>query len=234
MNKTSIGMAALMLSGTLFVAACDDSNQEAVEVAFEGDVLGSELAPMATLRPGEGLRFASEEVARAWTQEAPGVWRHQDSTGRLIVGGEGHQWAAERLEIELAGLYEQGAPESELAAREAQLAAHKEVAAQADDKASLAASCDISTYNGPSSPYTGFIGGAALAQISCVNGTVIFTVETQVCTGTSGCGPVSRQTAIPDAFPRIWGTARSGYGSCWSYVYLTPSGIFDSYSYTCN
>lgn len=239
MEKTYKAMVALVLGSSIMMAGCDQADEgmeatEAMDYEVQGIEPEVELAPMATFSHADGLRFASEDAARAWTQEGPGVWLHGESNQRLVMGEEGHRWAAEQLQAELDALYASGADDSLIAAHEALLAGAQQAAGKAGEQASLAVSCNIATYNGGSSPFTGYTGGAALAQISCTGGTVVFTVQTQVCTGTYGCGPVNTQTAIPTSTPMLWGTARYGFGTCSSFVSLSPSGIYDSNVYTCS
>lgn len=94
--------------------------------------------------------------------------------------------------------------------------------------------CNIALYSGPSSPFIGQVGGAALAQLSCVNGTVAFTVEAGVCTETTGCGLLYGEMAYPDSTPRLWGTIRTGFGDCDSSVSARPPYVVSQGgTYTC-
>ena len=232
MNKMHVGMMSVILGTALALTGCFEA-EEVIDEQIVGMQAESPLPPMASF-DSKGLHFASEEVARAWAEEAPGVWRHQSTEQRLIVGERGHQSAIALLQAELDELNADGADDEAIVGQESILRGLRLAADKARGEQQTEASCNIATYNGGSSPFIGFIGGAALAEISCINGTVVFTVMSQVCTGTTGCSPTNVQTAIPSSVPQLWGTVRSGYGTCSSFVSLSPSGIFDSNVYFCN
>lgn len=233
-TKTHIARAALSLIAIASLAgACAQGNDDSlIHDQFTGDDAAVAVQPLATFNAAEGLNFVSPDMAAEWNEEAPGVWRQADGEQRLIIGAEGHRWAVQQLSGELAELRAAGADSSAIAAKEAHLASQRDALAKSDD-ISTQATCNIALYTGPSSPFTGYTGAAALAQISCQNGTVVFTVETFVCAGTSGCGPVSIQTAIPGPNPGLWGQARSGSGSCYSDVFVSPANVGRASSYTC-
>ncbi|GAB4520175.1 MAG: hypothetical protein Tsb0020_38800 [Haliangiales bacterium] len=230
-KNINFGIATVLLATSLSVGCAVDG------VDGDSHELNGELAPAGQIEPlatvdADGMHFASEEIARQWSQAAPGVWSHSDGT-RLIFGAEGHRWAADELEAELDALYAADASMDVVAAKEAAL--DQRLAAL--DKASgeeirTEVSCNVAMYTDISSPITGFVGGAALAQISCTNGTVAFTVDSMVCTST-GCSSNS-QTAVPDSIPRIWGVARSGTGNCFSDVFISlPAGFGQAANHTC-
>jgi hypothetical protein len=220
-----------VLMGIAFGAGCaiDDPGSSEEVAGVESTI---EVEPLATLSSA-GLQFASAEIARQWVEEAPGVWRHEDGTRRMILGEEGHRWAVAQLDDELAALNTQDADESLIEAKEAHLAVQRTALDKAGDEIGTEATCNIGLYTGASGPIFGFVGSAALAQLSCQNGTVVFTVESQACTGSTGCGPYSVQTAIPDSTPRLWGSLRSGTGNCFSTVFVSPPGIGQSSNFTC-
>jgi hypothetical protein len=228
--RNLFGIASVFIGISLSAGCALDGQDRHEELA--GVESTYEIAPLATLKGGE-LTFASADIARQWQEEAPGVWRHEDGTRRLIMGQDGHRWVAAQLEDELAALYAGGADESLIETKEAHLAIQREALDKAGDEIGIEATCDIGLYTGASGPIFGFVGGASLAELSCQNGTVVFTVESQVCTGSTGCGAYSVQTAIPDSTPRLWGSLRSGTGSCFASVFVSPPGIGQSSSFTC-
>ena len=231
-TKIRFASTALSLVGIAALAGACAHGEGAVDEELAGIESPVAVEPLATYNANDGLSFVSPDMAANWHEEAPGVWRRADGEQRLIIGQEGHRWALAQLDRELAELRAADADASLIEAKQAKLAGKRDALAKADG-VGTAATCSIGLYTGPSSPFTGLVGGAALAELSCQNGTVIFTVETFVCAGTSGCGSVSRQTAIPTATPALWGQARSGVGSCYSDVFVTPANVGQSSSYTC-
>ncbi len=237
MKQTLYSISAIATGAALMIGCATgdvDVNEELSGVESSMDVV-----PLASFSGSEGLRFATDELAREWTQEAAGVWRHMDSDKRLVIGEDGHRWSVAQLESELTAMRKDNADEEAIAAKEADLARYQFSLEKAQEKGegdfSTDATCSIGLYTDGSGPLVGFVGSAAVAEISCVNGTVVFTVESLACTGTSGCGPVSVQTAIPDSLPRLWGTARSGFGSCFADVFVSlPAGIGQAANFNCN
>lgn len=228
-----VGIALSFVGITSLVGACAQDGDEIVQEELSGIESPIELEPVATFDATNGLQFASPDIAVQWREEAPGVWRHETGTQRLIMGEQGHRSAVSLVEAELAELRSAGADNSLIAAKESYLASQRNAVAKAASEVSPQVSCRIRPYNGPSSPFTGYVGGAALVELVCYGGTVRFTIDTQVCTGTTGCGPVLRQIAYPTSTPGLWGQARSGYGTCYSFVAVSPPGIFEDDYYRC-
>ncbi|ACY18692.1 hypothetical protein [Haliangium ochraceum] len=224
--RTKISALSTLLLGIAFSTGCavgdaDMSMEEEVS-ALEGM---ASLAPLATL-DRDGLHFASPELAQQWVEEAPGVWRQVAGSGRLVMGAEGHRSSVMQLEDELAWLRAAGALSAELVSAQARLDAHRAALAKAEDEIGVEVTCDIALYTGPSGPIFGFSGSAALTELACTGGTVTFTVESQACTNSSGCGPYNVQTAVPGSTPALWGSLRSGTGSsCDAFVALSPSNL---------
>lgn len=237
MNKMHTGMMSVILGAAVALTGCFETD-DAIEVQFEGDEAPIELAPLAIYDATSGLQFASEEVAQEWTEEAPGVWRQRGTGQQLVMGARGHESAVALLRAELDQLRADGAEDGVIQGKQARLADMRAAADKARDLNQTEASCEIGLYNGPSSPITGYVGGAALAELRCFNGSVMFTVNSQVCISTYGssysCTPTHSQTVIVGSTWRTVGTVSSGSGLCSSWVSVSPSGFNASNAYPCN
>ena len=231
MKNQFLGMVVAVLSSAALGAGCSAEMSE-IDQAIAGEQAMAVIDTTATFSATEGLRFADDAAARGWTAVAPGVWRSASGAKQLIIGAEGHRWAVEQTEAELARLYEKGGDMAAIEHEEALLRMQQNALETAAN--GTQANCDIALYTGPASTLFGVIGGAALAQLSCTNGTLPFTVESQVCTDSTGCGPVHAYTAEPDSTPRLWGSVRSGLGFCESAVLVTPPGVVQSNRYLCD
>ncbi len=130
----------------------------------------------------------------AWRELAPGVFENDAEEGgsRIIVGAEGHQWAIEQTEKELADLNARSASteQDEPGILEAIEKLNKQLVNLRETAQNIAApggtpqaiSCNIGFYNGPSSSISGFYGASALVQFSCSGGCQTFSASTQACT----------------------------------------------------
>lgn len=223
----SVSMATLGIAA--WSVGCGVEADADVVMTAESVPAGLEIS--AIYNAVDGLRFLSPEVASSWSEVTKGVWR-SDTGQQLIAGEEGHRWAVEQTQAELAELRATNADVVTIEHKESILDMHQRALKepQVGDKAS----CNIAFYNGPSSPFTGFVGSAGLTQLSCTGGTVTFTVQSQACTNSTGCGPVVTQTAVVGSTPGLWGTARSGTGSsCGSVVSVSPPGVVSSGTFVC-
>jgi hypothetical protein len=244
-------VSVALVAGSALMAGCvassePDSAIDSAEEALVDESGALSIAVQSEVRleranDGESLSLVPNA---AWKQIAPGVFESdaQQGASRIVLGAEGHDWAIAQAEKELSGLRARASnAEEDLAASDAmqqleeQLAKLKETAQNiAAGPAPQALSCNIGFYTGPSSPYTGSYGAAALAEVSCSGGCQTFTISAQACTN-FGCSPVYSSSRFVCSTPWSYGVAKGGsYGaSCSSAASVSPPGITSSWNGFC-
>ncbi|MDI1442452.1 hypothetical protein [Polyangium sp. 6x1] len=243
--------SAALIASSAVMAGCMDASlgpdnvQEAL-VDESGALSIPTESEMRLERTGEGEALSLVPNA-AWKELAPGVWENgaQDGGSRIVAGAEGHKWAIEQAEKEISELQARSASQAEedpavndaIEQLQAQLANLQEAAqniAAAPVGTNLTVSCDIAFYTGPSSPYAGYYGAAALAQVACTGGCQTFTISAQACTN-FGCSPTYSSSRVVCSTPWTYGVTKSGtYGaSCSSAASVSPPGIMSSWSGFC-
>lgn len=211
------------------------NESEAMSIPMQSNIRLEGSGDALSLAPGAG-----------WKELAPGVWEsgEEGDARRIVVGAEGHRWAIEQTEKELAGLYERDALQADgdpaaldvIKQKETQLktlndAAQAIVAPKVETPQAL--SCNIGFYTGPSSPLTGYFGAAAYTEVSCSGGCQVFTIQAQACTN-YGCYSNFASNYVCSS---LWGfgVAQSGtYGAyCSSTTSISPPGVSQSWSGPC-
>lgn len=238
---TVLGFSGLAL-GAVGCAPVDEVEPATIEVE---EALVDETTTVSIPAQGE-VRFerAGDSDAlslvpnAAWREVAPGVFENEAEEGgsRILMGAEGHQWAIDQAEKELADLDARRASNGQdepgiLDAIEKvteQLANLRETAQniKAPGGTPQAISCNIGFYNGPSSSISGFYGASALVQFSCSGGCQTFSASTQACTN-FGCTPVYSSSRTVCSTPWTFGVSKSGsYGAnCSSFSQTSPPVI---------
>lgn len=260
--KRSSSILATFATSIIFAFAamttgCAVSSEPEATIDSAEEALINETGPMAIPaqgemrleRAGDGEAFSLAAPGGAWKETAPGVFESEEGQGasRIVVGIEGHKWAIERAEKDLAALYEKsaghaggdpdGAVMEAIQQGEEHLESLKETAegiASATAPAPQALSCNIAFYTGPSSPIVGTYGAAALTQVACSGGCQFFTISAQACTN-YGCTPVNSSSSYVCASPWTFGVTMTGsYGAfCSSATSISPPGISQSWSGSC-
>lgn len=163
----------------------------------------------------------------------------------MIIGAEGHKWAIEQAEKELADLHDRSAllGDNDPAILDAIDKLQEQLEKLDETVQNIAAppvgtpqalSCNIGFYTGPSSPISGYYGASALAQVSCSGGCQTFTLAAQACTN-YGCSPVYSASRFVCSTPWTYGVSRSGSNgaSCSSAASVSPPGIMSSWNGFC-
>jgi hypothetical protein len=231
-------VSIIALAGGGLVTGCVDAVEpitDSTEHAIVQQEGTAPYAPVGTIRI-EGDRVSQETPG--WTQTAPGLWTGSSGgvSGSIVVGAEGHRLAIARAEKELARLRASGDSSEAIERQEAyldRLEATAELIPPPTGEQSLI--CNIQFVFGPSSPLIpGFIGAFAGAQLSCIDGVQVFTVQAQACTNI-GCGPVGTFTPVIGAAPQLFGVARAGTAgaACFGIAAVTPPGVVQSANGPC-
>jgi len=238
-------VSVALIAGSAFMAGCVASPEPDSTIQGAEEALIDESGPLSIPvqselrmeRTGDGEALSLVPDA-AWRQLAPGVFESaaQEGASRIVVGAEGHKWAIEQAEKDLADLRARSASQADvdpaasaaIEQLEEQLVKLEQTAqniAAAPVGTPQALSCDIGFYTGPSSPISGYYGAAALADVACYGGCQTFTISAQACTD-YGCSPVYTSSRFVCATPWTYGVARSGtYGaSCSSAASVSSVG----------
>jgi hypothetical protein len=247
-------ISAFVIACSAVTTGCTASTDPEATTDSAEEALINESGPMSVPAQGEvRIERAGEAFSlvpgAALKETAPGVWESEgdDGASRIVVGVEGHQWAIEQAEKDLADLVDRSAqradsdPDSVLMDAIQQSEAHlknlKDAAqgiAAAQGTTPQAVSCNIGFYTGPSSPVVGTYGAAALTQVACSGGCQVFTISAQACTN-FGCSPVASSSSWVCSSPWTFGVSKGGtYGaSCSSATSISPPGITSSWSGYC-
>ncbi|UQA62786.1 hypothetical protein [Polyangium aurulentum] len=224
-------------------ATAPDSMSEGDEV-----IVVDEMDSALDVQGSVGMRIEREEGGAlslvgmpGWRAVAPGVWESPDAGDtRMVVGEEGHRWLAEKLRGELDTLEARAAAstsdellEEQIVAKQQELDAAQVAMSSAIAPTTNAVSCNLTLYTGPSSPFTGTAGAAALAEVSCSGGCMYVTITAQACCA-GICTPKVAQSNSVCATPWTAGMIRSGYGYGAASVSLSPFNISQtSSSFSC-
>jgi len=165
---------------------------------------------------------------------APGVWEVEAEDGlvqQVVVGDEGHGWLIGQMTAQLDELRSKLETEvgHEDALLEQILAVEQAIAGMESAPtdlaqsggATLAPSCSIGLYAGPSGPVWGVVGATAFAQSSCSGGCAKITVSSQACCN-GACTPYSIATNTVCAPLWTSGMIRQGAGAGAAQVSVTP------------
>lgn len=263
MKKLLAPLFLVLVSGCAVDRVTEDEVNEGLTASTEAELAAQEAGQYSIIDLEGEMSIPASESTRLeqgrdgtfaiaggskWKEVAPGIFEGDTEGGaiQLIAGAEGHQRAIAQAEAEISSLYERVSERGEDDASTLKAIQQKELlleslkSAQSTTNLSeppSAASCNISIYNGPSTPLGLGLppGAAAKADIYCTSGCATFTITAQATTN-FGATPVMQQTSNVCATTWTFGVAKEGTpgASCKGAVNVTPPNVTVSKNFACN